>query len=120
MKAIGSLLCAGVIATSLVFVPSGAVLASDDDCNCDVTMLNGAERNKLVAGLFKSDSYKSANKQLREKGLKREGANKLEVIRFNADGSMYIGVPFADEKGAIEFFPFSVTETGFVPMFPLN
>lgn len=87
--------------------PAQPVVAQDGDCAChDVTPILGSERNKIVSNLIKSDEFKDVKKQAKEDGFKWNGANSIEVIKFNLTGQIILGVPFTNEEGISEMYAF--------------
>ncbi|MDR7078257.1 hypothetical protein J2Y03_003307 [Neobacillus niacini] len=78
----------------LIFVGQGNSVQAADDCECDITILTGSEKNKIVSGLLKSDELKNARKEIRNMGHKWHGVNDIEVIRNNTwNGVIIISIP---------------------------
>lgn len=85
----------------MFFAPSDFVQAEETDCNCPGTVITGAERNKLVADLLKSDEFKSVKKDLMKEGYKWQGADAIELRDFsNLESSVLLellGIPESSE-----------------------
>lgn len=104
MKKLVSLLCGGALALSLFAAPGTPVKAAvnDEDCAChDVTILSGAEKNKAVANLLSSQGFKDSKFALKNDGYSWRGVNNVEVVVFNRDGSVFVGVPVLDQSGIV-------------------
>lgn len=111
MKGFLSLLLGSMIAVFVLFTPGNAAYAADavgpetNHCGCEVTYLTGAERNKIVSNLLKSDEFKSLKKDLIQDGYKWKGAGAIEVIQNHTYGGIIlVGVPFIDNAGTEWFF----------------
>lgn len=85
---------------------SKAVNASTSECGCNVTHILGAERNKIVSDLLKSDEFKELKNELTKEGFSYHGANDIEVVKFNENGFIGAAVPFITEEGTVEMFVF--------------
>jgi hypothetical protein len=83
MKRFISLVCGSLVLLLMFLSPGNAVQAEEqDDCGCPGTVFTGAERNKLVAELLKSDVFKEAKLVLKEEGYVWQGAGAIEVRDF--------------------------------------
>ena len=101
MKKLLPLLFGGLIALTL-FVTTGntAKAAQNDDCTChDLIPLSGSERNKIVADLLSSESFKTQKMELIKSGYKWNGAHTIEVV-IPAEKVTMVGVPFISPDGA--------------------
>lgn len=83
----------GMMALVLFLSPSNLVSASDD-CGCG--HVAGAEKNKIVADLLKSDAFKAKKQELLEQGYMWNGVNGAEVDR-NPNGEILIAIPLLNE-----------------------
>jgi hypothetical protein len=73
-----------------------------EPCFCDdVTVLTGAERNRIIANLIKTEAFKDVRKALKLEGLKWNGANEIQVMKHNQIPLSIVGVPFTSEDGTI-------------------
>jgi hypothetical protein len=82
MKRFISLVCGSLVLILLFLSPGNAVQAAEhDDCGCPGTVITGAERNKLVANLLKSNVFKQAKIELKDEdeGFRWQGASEVEV-----------------------------------------
>ncbi|WP_460348503.1 hypothetical protein [Pseudoneobacillus sp. C159] len=105
MKKLVIILGGFVMAFGLMFVSAGnSVLAHEgDDCGCpNVEMIVGAEKNKMVAELLKSNGFKDFKKSLMENGYSYRGVHDIEVANFIDYGFIAIAVPFINKDGAVE------------------
>ncbi len=110
MKKILTVLCGVLVGLSL-FVTTGntakaaepdqPAVASDSECGCVVTPILGAERNKIVAGIISSESFKTVKKELKNDGYKWTGANNVEVMKNISYGIVMVGVPFENLQGTV-------------------
>lgn len=101
MKKLLSVIGGLVIAGSL-FLTTGntAKAAETDDCPChQVTIIMGAERNKMVADVISSESFKNVKAELGQDGFKWTNAKDIEVIKYNLNGKILIGIPFVNNQG---------------------
>jgi hypothetical protein len=118
MKKILTILFGGVIALTL-FVTNGntakaaestsstdPAVSSHSDCGCNVTILTGAERNKIVSHLLKTDEFKKIKKEYKKQGYTWNGAHDIQVVRNNDTGVVLVGVPFTDPNGNVVMFVF--------------
>lgn len=122
MKGYLSLLLGSFIFAMMLAMPGNAAQAKvvapeEGQCNCPVTYFVGAEGNKWVAELFKSDEFKMEKKSLTEQGYKWNGADEMSVVKFNEgtglDGVIMIRAPFYKD-GVREWAVFQVTTDGFI------
>ncbi|MEH7415381.1 hypothetical protein V7266_08895 [Neobacillus drentensis] len=94
----------GLVIAGSLFVTSGntAKAAETDDCPChQVTIIRGAERNKMVADVISSENFKNVKKELEQDGFKWTNAHDIEVIKYNLNGKILIGIPFMNNQGFI-------------------
>jgi hypothetical protein len=110
MKKYLSLLFTGLIVLSMYVTPgttvkaaeTNVVIAATGDCSChDVTPILGAERNKMVSDLLKSEAFKNLKMELKEEGYTWYGAQGIEVIKINVNGMILIGVPFTNDQQTV-------------------
>jgi hypothetical protein len=104
MKKILSLLCGSLIVLLMFVGPGNVALAhdGDHDCGCEVEQLQGAEKNKIVSNLLKSDEFKNVKKKYMKNGFKWTGVSKVEVLKNHTVGGMImVGVPFYLEDGSV-------------------
>ncbi|WP_318507167.1 hypothetical protein [Bacillus sp. T3] len=109
MKGYLSLLFGSFIIALMLIVPGNAAFAEEpagetqtttDDCGCDVSMLTGSERNKILSDLLKSDEFKAEKQVLKDQGYKWNGAGTTEVIINHSYGDLImVGVMFTAEDG---------------------
>jgi hypothetical protein len=88
------LLAVGMMAVVLFLSPSNVVRASNV-CGCGQVV--GAEKNKIVADLLKSDAFKTKKHELLEQGYKWNGVSGAEVDK-NANGEILIAIPLLNEN----------------------
>lgn len=92
----------------------------EGECNCPVTYIVGAQGNKWVSELFKSEEFKTVKKDLTEKGYKWNGADEMSVVRVNEDkkspfaGQILVSAAFINQDGVKEFAAFLATPNGFM------
>ncbi|MFK7691227.1 hypothetical protein [Paenibacillus sp. HJGM_3] len=79
----------GMMAMVLVLSPIGRVSANDD-CGCGQVV--GAEKNKIVADLLKSDAFKAKKQELLKQGYKWNGVDGAEVDK-NGNNEILIAIP---------------------------
>lgn len=82
MKRLISLVCGSLVLVLLFLSPGNAVQAEEQDCECPGTVMTGAERNKLVANLLKSDVFKQEKLMLEKQRYVWQGADAIEVRDF--------------------------------------
>jgi len=75
--------------------PGNVALAheGEEGCGCETREITGAEKNKIVSDLLKSDELKNARKGLMEVGFKWNGVGAIEVIYNLTFESMMVGIP---------------------------
>ncbi|MDF2856004.1 MAG: hypothetical protein K0Q87_1855 [Neobacillus sp.] len=103
MKKILSLLCGSLIVLLLFGAPGNVALAQDEhECGCDVEQLQGAEKNKIVSNLLKSEEFKNVKKKYMQNGFKWNGVSKVEVLKNHTHGGMImVGAPFYSPDGTV-------------------
>lgn len=79
----------GMMAMMLFLSPTSRVSASDD-CGCGQVV--GAEKNKIVADLLKSDAFKAKKHELLKQGYKWNGVDGAEVDK-NGNNEILIAIP---------------------------
>jgi hypothetical protein len=103
MKKIVTLLCTSLI-VFLMFVGPGNVAFAHEgegDCGCIVEPVYGAEKNKIVSNLLKSEEFKKVKKENIMTGLKWTGVKEIEVIYNVTHEIMMVGVPFINNDGTV-------------------
>lgn len=99
MKKIVSLLCASLIVL-LMFVAPGNPVQAANECECDITTIIGAEKNKIVSDLLSSDEFKNAKRDILNSGILWDGVHEIEVIKNNTYGGIIIiSIPIFTEDG---------------------
>ncbi|WP_342431376.1 hypothetical protein [Neobacillus sp. FSL H8-0543] len=95
MKKILSLLCGSLIVLLMFAAPGNVALAHEGDggCGCETEEITGAEKNKIVSDLLKSDELKNAKKGLMEVGFKWNGVGNVEVVYNITWDIMMVGIP---------------------------
>lgn len=108
MRKLISLVSGCLVILSLLFVtPGNAVFAAEEECTChDVTPIFGAEKNKIVSDILKSDEFKNAKKDWKNEGYKFNGVDDVEVIRHNFYGYVMVGFPVTNIDGVLEMAAF--------------
>jgi hypothetical protein len=125
MKKIVTLLCTSLIVLLMFVGPGNIVLAheGDVDCGCDTfKVLEGAEKNKILAKILASANFKTLKSNNLKNGYKWRGISKAEVTKFIKDvhfdiedpespviikaGSIGVAVPFLKSDGKLEVFYF--------------
>jgi hypothetical protein len=108
MRKLISLLSGCVVILGVLFVtPGNAVFAADDDCEChNVLTIFGAEKNKIVSDILKSDEFKNSKKGWRNKGYSFNGVDDVEVVKHNISGSIMVGFPVTNKDGVREMAAF--------------
>jgi hypothetical protein len=108
MRKLISLLSGCVVILVVLFVtPGNAVFATEDDCEChNVTTIFGAEKNKIVSDILKSDEFKNAKKGWKNKGYSFNGVDDVEVVKHNIYGSIMVGFPVTNKNGVLEMAAF--------------
>jgi len=99
MKRFISFVCGSFVLILMFLAPGTAVQAEEqDDCECPGTVFTGAERNKLVANLLKSNVFKEERLELKKDGYVWQGAGAIEV-RELAPGMIVYQVVFLSGNG---------------------
>ncbi|MCC3356146.1 hypothetical protein [Bacillus sp. REN16] len=98
-----------VLVLLMLALPGNTAFAHGDDCECGVTYLQGAERNKTVANILKLDAYKKVKSDLGKDGYKFAGADQVMVVKMPVEGLIFtiVGVPFVHENGDVKFAGFA-------------
>ncbi|WP_144548140.1 hypothetical protein [Bacillus sp. X1(2014)] len=105
MKKLITVLCGIIIGLSL-FVSIGNT-AKAAECECDVTPVLGAEKNKIVANLLNSQEFKNVKHSLKSDGYSYRGAKNIEVLINHTYGNIVmVGVPFYNADGMLEMAAF--------------
>ncbi|MFJ5762121.1 hypothetical protein ACIQAA_23960 [Neobacillus sp. NPDC093182] len=100
MKKIVTLLCTSLI-VFLMFVGSGNVAFAHGECGCITEEITGAEKNKIVSDLLKSNELKNAKKLIKQEGYKWNGVGNVEVIYNVTHKTMMIGIPVTYSDGTV-------------------
>ncbi len=94
----------GIVLVLLMLVlPGNTAFAHGDDCGCG-DYLQGAERNKAVASILKSNEFKVVKADKKSNGYQFVGANQIMAIKMpNSEGKVYtmVAVPFVHENGEV-------------------
>jgi hypothetical protein len=125
MKKMLTLLFTSLIVLLLFAGPGNVASAHEgkEDCLCDsFTILDGVEKNKILAKFLASDEFKALKLYNLESGYKWKGISKAEVTKFIQDvhldpkdpesqviiktGSIGVAVPFFRNDGKLEVFYF--------------
>ncbi|RFB17363.1 hypothetical protein DZB84_09860 [Bacillus sp. HNG] len=100
----------GVLVVLLTLVmPGKTAFAHGDDCECGVTYLQGAERNKVVANTLKLTEFKKVKADLGQDGYVFAGADQVMVVHMPFEGIILtiVAVPFIHENGEVLFAGFT-------------
>ncbi|MDR4890137.1 hypothetical protein RGU12_21805 [Fredinandcohnia sp. QZ13] len=100
----------GVLVVLLMLVlPGNPAFAHGDDCECGVTYLQGAERNKVVANTLKLTEFKKVKADIGKEGYVFAGADQVMVVHMPFEGSILtiVAVPFVHENGDVIFAGFT-------------
>ncbi|WP_147535842.1 hypothetical protein [Bacillus marasmi] len=125
MRGYLSLILGSLILAFMLAVPGNTAQAkvtapADGECNCPVTYIVGAEGNKWVSELFKSEEFKTVKQNLTKNGYKWNGADEMSVVRVKEnlgtpfDGMIMVSAAFINQDGVKEFAAFLATSKGFV------
>lgn len=124
MKRSLSLIFGSLALFLMFFAPSGFAQAEETECECPGTVITGAERNKLVSNLLKSDEFKTVKKDLMKDGHKWQGAGAIEVRDLSDlfPGLIIYQVVFLDETGSLQGAGFTLMDGELVygGIFPLE
>jgi hypothetical protein len=82
---------------AMSFAPAAAFAA--EDCGCDITQVTGAEKNKIVSNMLKSDAFKAKKQELQQQGYQLQGVSGAEVERNNDKNAVLIAIPLLDPTG---------------------
>src|SRR4051812_40487285 len=95
MKKVLSLLFTSLLVFLMFVGPGNVALAHEGDsgCGCVVEEITGAEKNKIVSNLLKSDEFKDARKGLKKIGFKWNGVSEVEVVYNHSFQIMMSGLP---------------------------
>lgn len=103
MKGYLSLMLGSMIITLMLAMPGNVVQAEELEgghCGCDVTVLTGAERNKMVADLNSSSVFKDVKENLKKSGYNWNGAGATEIIINHSQGDMIlVGAKYTSTDG---------------------
>jgi hypothetical protein len=113
MKKIATLLFTSLIVL-LMFVGPGNVVKADEndeehECGCIVEPVLGAEKNKIVSNLLKSNEFKAVKKEQQKKGFNLLGVKDIEVLNNfyknpntgELEVILMVGVPFTTKDGTV-------------------
>jgi hypothetical protein len=125
MKKILTLLFTSLILLLMLAGPGNLAFAheGEENCSCDsFTILDGAEKNKIIAKFLASDEFKTLKLNNLDSGYKWKGISKAEVTKFIKDvhskpedpdspvvikaGTIGVAVPFFTSDGKLEVFYF--------------
>ncbi len=111
MKRLFVMLLGSFAVLLLVFSPGNSAYAAeisdgDSHCGCEVTYFSGEERNKMVAGLLKTEKFKSEKILLEQNGYIWMGADAVQVIQNHTYSMTLVGVPFVNEAGDFQVLGF--------------
>jgi hypothetical protein len=108
MRKLISLLSGCLVVLGLMFVTPGSdVFAAEGECEChDVTTIFGDEKNKVLANILKSEEFKNAKKDWKNKGYSFNGVDDVEVIKHNIYGFIMVGFPVTNKDGVLEMAAF--------------
>jgi hypothetical protein len=108
MRKLISLLSGCLVIFGLLFVtPGNAVFAAEEECEChDVTTIFGAEKNKVVSDILKSDEFKNAKRDWKNNGYSFNGVDGVELIKHNIYGFIMVGFPITNKDGVLEMAAF--------------
>jgi hypothetical protein len=95
----------GIIFASLLVFSIFGQPAMAGNCGCHED-LQGAEKNKEVSNLLKSDDFKVKKQELLKSGYQWQGVNITEVIKSLDDGTIVVGVLFVTPTGQQDVFFF--------------
>ncbi|MEH7235317.1 hypothetical protein [Bacillus sp. JJ1562] len=99
-----------VLVLLMLALPGNTAFAHGDDCECGVTYLQGAERNKAVADTLKLTEFKNVKSDLGKQGYEFTGADQVMVVKMPApDGNVFtiVAVPFVHKNGDVLFAGFT-------------
>lgn len=84
-----------------------SITKGSTDCGCGTPIL-GAEKNKMIADVLKSDEFKNIKKQAMKDGFLWRGVDGTSVSDLSELGVNAIGVvfPFYDQNGTLYGFGF--------------
>jgi hypothetical protein len=118
MKKILSVLFGSLILLLMFAVPGNPVQAAEnDDCGCVTEEISGAEKNKIVSNLLKSDEFKDMKKEQMQNLYKWKGVSEIEVIRnITYGGIIIITIPILTIDGTNMVAGF--INGGFIGIFP--
>ncbi|MCL6570115.1 MAG: hypothetical protein K6T88_00330 [Bacillus sp. (in: Bacteria)] len=118
MKKILSVLFGSLILLLMFAVPGSPVQAEEnDECGCVTEEISGAEKNKMVSNLLKSDEFKNMKKEQMQSLYKWKGVSEIEVIRnITFGGVIIITIPISTIDGTEMVAGF--IDGGFIGIFP--
>lgn len=95
-----TIILASFMVIALTFVPGNFASAHEgDDCGCGI--VTGAEKNKVIADMLKSDVFKAKKKELKATGYQWNGVDNFEVS-YNSKFDAYLVVmPLVSENGEL-------------------
>lgn len=103
----GSLMIVIMLASPGNVAQAKVVQPAPGDCDCPVTYIMGAEGNKWAAELLSSDAFAIAKADAKETGYQWNGADEMEIVRFNVGGYIMASAPFVNEAGIKEYAGFT-------------
>lgn len=101
----------GIMLVLLMLVlPGKTAFAHGDDCECGVTTLQGAERNKAVANTLKLNEFSKVKSDLGKQGYVFAGADQVMAVTMpGPEGVVFtiVAVPFVHINGEVLFAGFT-------------
>ncbi|MEH7224660.1 hypothetical protein V7112_12700 [Bacillus sp. JJ1566] len=98
-----------VLVLLMLALPGNSVFAHEDD-ECECIDLVGAERNKVVSNILKSNEFKIVKSEKMSEGYEFAGADKVMAVKMPAPGDIFytmVAMPFVNEKGELLFAVFA-------------
>ncbi|MEH7386016.1 hypothetical protein V7147_11475 [Bacillus sp. JJ1521] len=104
VKVLGSLLV-----LLMLGLPGNTAFAHEDDCECGVTYLQGAERNKAVANTLKLAEFSKVKSDLGKDGYDFAGADQVMAVAMSFEGEILtiVAVPFVHKNGDVKYAGFT-------------
>lgn len=103
VKVLGS-----VLVLLMLVLPGNTAFAHGDDCDC--IDLVGAERNKAVSDILKSNAFKVEKSEKKSEGYTFAGADKAMAVLMPGPGESFytmVAMPFVHENGTMLFSVFA-------------
>ncbi|WP_407268020.1 hypothetical protein [Radiobacillus sp. PE A8.2] len=96
-----------VLTFVFILAPTVSAAEVDDDCGCHdgVRDVTGAEKNKIVSNLLKSDEWKAMKKDVKALGYKWNGVSGIEV-QEQYDQYLVV-IPFlTNDRSEVHYLPY--------------